>query len=524
MSRRPTCRWLNDGAFSLSLWDEDVLERKLTFVVPIEPTSPAIRALDVNLISTLCASRMTVKLAATVTAFHHGLLGIPPSAAAAEKLLLPTFEIAWVSPHGGQGENLTEEELSLPLNSSRVLGKGIYIVPALHLSFGMRHLERYIGKALKLAKGFQGDGGRNASAFRSSVLRQDGDRCVVTGNVGTLEAAHVVDRYVGSIIFGSVMDELYAIGRAYASLPVDIWQEAQLDQSLLFADVREVPTELALIPIITPPAIDRHNNGEALTPTMHTEKDIQSAYMVDPCSGIQLWLNLDTRNIFSAIASFGALEESDTPAASAPESGFYSNKGGIQPFDRARFFPRTLAFYTTFAKKFMPKDLRAKTVGNVSKTTSNVMTKEGYPSTEDVSIEAFEGEGEEAEPRGSASGEILDAPIRPSKSDESDLTVGRTDAYSDVWFEVADARFFSPKYENLNDEEEEDLQAYKERMEALHPLVGPKGFTAGELEAHHRNVVVQAILLLHVGAAIQARRIDVTERKGVDGVLEETVS
>ncbi|KAJ6575381.1 hypothetical protein B0H19DRAFT_1064071 [Mycena capillaripes] len=459
------CRWLHDGAFSATLWDASPRARQLTFVVAVDKDSPAIGAFDVKHIPLICASRMTVRLVASMAAFHFGLLGIPKSAQT-EELLLPTYTVRWVRTSGAQGDDLADTELDMYVNDPGAVGKGIYIVPNVAIKFALPPTKLYLSKALKKAKNYKGDEKRLAT-FRENILRQDNYRCVISGSKGgsrqTLQAAHLVDRYIGSIVLSTVVNSIIDASQVYEQLPTDVYEKAQEEQPDLFADVRLASMEKLDITSPVPP-IDWDENGEALSPTYQVEKDLGLAYIAVPNTGVRLWLEPTTVENPYAIPFFGSLAGSATPPSNAPEAVLFQDKNAIQTRNYQKFFQQTLAAYAIWCKRFMPKSFRKKITKQISELMTQLMVEDGALDTEIVKP-----------------GEI----------------------YDKLWYEIAASKTFSPQFQNRDDEQDpKEVDAYIQKMLPLHDNL-PRQLTASELEEYHQDVVFSAILLLNVGASIE---------------------
>ncbi|KAJ7672780.1 hypothetical protein B0H17DRAFT_178821 [Mycena rosella] len=342
------------------------------------------------------------------------------------------------------------------------------------------YLAAFFSTALKKAKGFHGDGKRQSKEFRQNILAQDLQRCSISGDVKTLEATHIVDRYIGSPLFGAVLE---AIGQAcslYDRLPSSVLDSAQEETAYLLADIRVSPGQYMAS---KPTRIDQLDNGEALSPSLRHERDIEAGYCVDPTTGVHLWFNLATADNRASVPDFGALASSAPPFL-PPDSLLYSNQPGKQEVHDARFFPRTLALYTTFCKRFLPRATKEALAEHVLTVTAALMAGDSPPSA----------------------GVARPHPESPNPKALTDFVASKAhrEAYADVWLAVAEAQYL-PSFDE--EEMEEEMEEEKERelaehLEGLHPYLRGKDLPVEEVERYHRDAVMRAIFLLHLGAAI----------------------
>ena len=106
---------------------------------------------------------------------------------------------------------------------------------------------------------------------------------MVTGDVESIQASHIIDRYIGSSIFGGVLAEIWRLAETYSRCVPDSLQEEHVRTDLLFADIRITPPpffsgEIALV--------DESFNGETLSPSVHVAKDVYTAHATYPPNGV----------------------------------------------------------------------------------------------------------------------------------------------------------------------------------------------------------------------------------------------
>ncbi|KAJ6584854.1 hypothetical protein B0H19DRAFT_1249779 [Mycena capillaripes] len=342
------------GALTFSVWSTSRESRRVIFVVPVSdrPGASDWRGLAVQPIPDYTAKRLTVGMVGAVAAFHLGIVGIPHIASS--HLPLPGYRLHWVEGPDFQGTALTDEQAAQSV-SAGLEGRGIWIVPSCELpSFDAFLLSCLLTKTLgKHAK--EKVDGRQDKKFRDRILPQDESKCVLTGEVEFVQASHIIDRYIGSSIFGGALDEVRRLREAYSCCVPPILQKQLQSRDLLFADIRIPPPpfcpgEIALV--------DASFNGETLSPSMHVAKDIYIAHAAYPPSGLILWFNVGSSRNIGAFSVCGGLAQSTT-VPPGHEKILYARKTGVQNTDQTRFVTRCFRFYLTMCLKFMPEHTRS---------------------------------------------------------------------------------------------------------------------------------------------------------------------
>ncbi|KAJ7654486.1 hypothetical protein DFH06DRAFT_1329760 [Mycena polygramma] len=508
-------------SFDLQLGDVLVFP-SLLFVVPIDLDDSEWGPLRVKLAPPICASRLTLRTAAAIAALHCGILGIPP--AAMGSLILPSYEVENVV-YGRRAGVLTDHELDLPLSEPSVVGKGFWIVPTGDIRFGWSDESRtqFLASVFKdLPKEKKQRTGQKK--FREDIMALDHNRCVVSGDTKILDAAHIVDAYIGSAIFGRVISCIEDICGLYGALDPSVLQRADAQSpATLFADIRLPPAQF---PVNGPvERINQSDNGELRTPSHHRNKDMYAGEAVCPHDGTMLWFDAESASNNIAIVSFGGLRGYLVPQG--PAGFLYKNPNGIQKVEQWRFWPRTLALYNVFCRRFLPQaNMQEITVAisrlaaTVSQQNENEGSREdsdpghlcercgggvGAQSTSGWGTGPFGGEREAGAGAGQTDEQDGAGGLPASTSSGSNSSQGTLvdrPPFRQVWWEVVEAELYKPL--EVEDGEAGDLEKDKTKANLLTVLDVPRDHSVEELEDYHRSLVLQAICLLHLGAVLSA--------------------
>ncbi|KAJ7211185.1 hypothetical protein GGX14DRAFT_623759 [Mycena pura] len=357
------------GALTFSVWSTLREARRVIFVVPVSNRSGASdwKCLGVQPIPDYTTKRLTIGMVGAVAAFHFGIVGIPQGASS--HLPLPGYHLHWVKGLASQGTALTDEQAAQSI-SVGLEGRGIWIVPSCELPCSNEMavdpflLSSLVTKTLRKYTKEKADGHRdkkvgfaisNSNHFRKHILPQDDHKCVLTGEVESVQASHIIDRYIGSSIFGGVLEEIWRLAEMYDCCVPAILQTQLQSKDLLFADIRITPPpfypgEFALV--------DQSFNGETLSPSLHVAKDIYTAHATYPPSGLILWFNIASSMNLCAFPVCGGLAQSTTVPL-GHETILYARKAGEQNSDGPRFAPRCFRFYLTMCLKFMPNHTKS---------------------------------------------------------------------------------------------------------------------------------------------------------------------
>ncbi|KAJ7109778.1 hypothetical protein C8R44DRAFT_743162 [Mycena epipterygia] len=501
----------NSGAISFVLWDP-AHDHTPVFVIPVIDTEdiqnlPLPLALDwkirgVRPVAPAGARKLTMGMASSVAALHAGVLGIPALPALAGSVL-PTYQACW-EVYNQPGPPLTQDELDTTIsvaNHGVLSGRAVFIVPDQNsvrqeVQLDATILQQYVASILKAAKNT--DGPRQGTEFRTAILSQDDDRCTISGDQ-LVEAAHIIHRYIGSPIFSSVLEIIRDTCRLVTTAQMSAINDA--NPPILFADIRRVPDH----PYPSTIRIDQGDNGEALAPCLHAAKDLHDAYCVYPPTGDLLWLDKKNQNNRHAISDFGLL--SNIPLPLPPADRLFSNPQGHQPMDKPRFFPRCLHLYLVFCRRFMPIATKSAIVAAVAEATRLAELASRPNQTMDIDVS---NPTTNEDPQGDTGGtlhlppsndQLTDADVIPANtsngSNSSKITVTHHDVYADIWKSIILA-----SSDWVSDCDEKERAFIKESLEDVFPRWKPDNLPFEELFGRHKELVLKAILLLHLGAQL----------------------
>ncbi|KAJ6507956.1 hypothetical protein C8R47DRAFT_63302 [Mycena vitilis] len=555
------------AAFTVSLHSTSRAECKVIYVVPVArgAGSRAWQHLGVKPLPPYTATRATIDMVTSAAALHEGFVGIPT--AAVLHLALPTYTVHWVEPWSiVLGAQLSSDELELPL-AETLAYKGVWIVAGGHHAFNPSSLRECLAKTLSRHVKDPLDGPRNSEQYRATILEQDNARCVITGDVECVQAAHIIDRYIGSSILGAVLSKLYTLQQRYLDrVPATI--VAQLGAtSLLYCDIRIVNT-----PPYSPPLIDNQFNGETLSASAHVSKDLYGAFGIHPPTAKVLWFNVGSAQNLGALTSCGGLAGSNAHP-SGSDSRLYENREGLHQDYVERitthFTVHCLALYLLMCQKFIPVKLKDEIKTLIPEAADGVDDEGEDAAADDEPGGRAEGEGatrEGAAREGGGGGGHADMDVDDvdAPADEDSLPgsyreggvshsarwafwlfvcigAGSLTALAD-WVAQADegaeagsglpasasndsntssiatlvarrphSSVFrevkeAAKFEALReDDRDEDKSAVKAHVLELFPHLAPHDLTAKQLETYHQDVVFKACLLLRLTAALGAR-------------------
>ncbi|KAJ6515031.1 hypothetical protein C8R47DRAFT_499709 [Mycena vitilis] len=499
------------GALSFSLYHSDPDFRRLLFVIPLDPLdSSEWLPLMVQLAPRICTERLSVRTAAAVAALHCGILGIPDIAVAAG-FILPSYRAVWVE-YGRLGQALTDFELNMVLADESVVGRGVWIVPTTDTQFGWNDQARTTYLA-RLYKGIpKEDVSRSGQTnFRDMILRIDNNRCVVSGDSKIVDATHIINSYIGDVIFGGTMAAIESLCSIYPALDSPILHQAA-QEPRRFADIRHPPAQFPLNS--TTHRTNQHDNGELRTPTHHRNKDLFAGEGVSPHDEILLWFDEQTAGNNVALTNFGLLRQYPS-TVQGPAAGLFKNPDGTQSFSPSRFFPRTLALYNIFCRRFLPGAAIQEITASIAQLVT-LVSKAGERPRESGDghicdhcgggIDGGDGGGLV---RGLGTGGAIDAdsgttglPASTSTgSNSSQGTLVNRGPFRQIWWEVADADHYKPAEFEAGDAGEEERERVKTHLLSVLDL--PPDLSVKELEDYHRSLVLQASCLLHLGAALE---------------------
>ncbi|KAJ7449790.1 hypothetical protein FB451DRAFT_1286547 [Mycena latifolia] len=493
------------GALSIACYNEDPYARKPTFIIPIDGVAWRPGDRGVYGMPPTCADRLTVQLATSVVAFHFGLLGVP--AHLEEAVILLHYTVHW-SNGGLLGDPLTEAELAYSLSEQFLAHKGLFIVPTSPEPFDVfsansscgvipSSVRSFVAKAFEQQKSEESDGSRPGKQFREAVLENYRHVCSISGDPKP-DAAHIIDRYVGSPILFPVLAAIRAANDVAVVAGADIAMMPY--PPIMFADIRSCADDYPALG-----RIDQPDNGETLSQFIHRMRDFRAANSVNPCTGQLFWFDLDTAPGKIAITDFGDLvnETTSTPATAR----LFSNSAGIQPISSSSFTLRCLNLYIVFCKRFMLGSEKSKiriAVAEAARIAAGV-----HPSTVAGSAPAPRtgAIGDGGKPVGSSGGggagssEADDGSLPASTSSDSNTTsrtLAQENMFTSIWPGIMNA-------DQAPDTTKEELAAAKAGIERAFPHLFCDNFDPEFLQSYHDDKVLSGILLLHLGAAIQAR-------------------
>ncbi|KAJ7102411.1 hypothetical protein B0H15DRAFT_814501 [Mycena belliarum] len=461
------------GAFSVALYREDDPNTSThIFVLPFDENGAnncdlRWRQLEVLPMPLTCATRLTVGMVAAVAALHVGILGVPTDQARC--CGLPTYRVHY-ERNMALCNQLTVEELDQPITD--LSGRAVFIVPE-GLEFGAVAatgcFQSFIVKTITLKIGYAGDPKNRPPAFRKGVLLEDASACWYSKD-SIVDAAHIIHRYIGSPILYSVLDSVRQAWSASRRVPQHVLDSVQQIPPL-FADLRYPPVQFRL-----EGRIDQTDNGEALSPTVHTARDQHSA--LANYNGTSLWFDIPTSSCHHAQMDFGELAlDPGIAFLQQTNKTLFFNPHGKRDRDLHRLFMKNLDLYLIFCQRFMPAFLRQELISAVATATRQAKTTEG---------------------NGSNSGNS-DPPTSTSTSNTSNSDVINKDLYEDVWasLSIADRPPDGP-----DDDDELAKSQLKTTIEGVFPHLVSADLPVEDLQEYHKRRVFDAVCLLHLGACI----------------------
>ncbi|KAJ7638120.1 hypothetical protein B0H17DRAFT_483848 [Mycena rosella] len=246
--------------------------------------------------------------------------------------------------------------------------------------------------------------------------------------------------------------------------------------------------------------------------------------MQTPCTptGRTLWFDIDTAAGIAAVSCFGDLSGTDLSTVDPVAARLYSNVVGEQHRDKMRFHNRCLNLYTIFCKRFMPKPLCFRLEASVAEAVRTAMAANLPSGPEQSDPDHATGSGstrgsttDSGEPgvsvgAGSATRmQMMEATdgapedsedtqgLFASTSNDSNATVVAPDPYATIWPGIAAAG--TPL-----DDTADGKAAAKAGIERAFPSLYQNNYPVEFLRDYHHNLVSTGIILLHLGAALNA--------------------